>query len=161
MPFTAGQKLRASNLGQLSSSAQYTAASNQTIGNNADTIVAFGTADITSSLVTRNTSGVGHTFTLNASGLWTIGFTVQFAAGAAGQRTAFLYTPSSVRHVQQGGDAEADAVNTLHASVCKYFASGAILAVGVYQDSGGNLTLNSVPLFAVGRIDLACILPEG
>lgn len=160
MPFTAGQKLKASNLGQLSSTAKYTSNANQTIGNNADTIVAFTTADITSSLVTRATSGVGHTFTLNASGIWTIGFTVQFAAGAAGQRTAFLYTPSSVRHVQTGGDAESDAVNTLHASVTMYFAATSIVAVGVYQDSGGNLTLNSTPVFGFNRIDLACILPQ-
>lgn len=160
MPFTAGQKLRASNLGQLSSTAEYTSSANQTIGNAADTIVAFATADITSSLVTRNTSGVGHTFTLNAAGLWTVGFCVQFAAGATGQRTAFLYTPSSVRHKQAGGDAESDAVNTLALSITKYFASGTILAVGVYQDSGGNLTLNSVPTFGFNRIDLACLLPQ-
>jgi hypothetical protein len=160
LPFLAGQKLRASNLGQLSSTAQYQAASAQSINDSTATVVAYGTANITSSLVTRSTSGAGHKFTLGASGLWSVTTTVQFAANATGERRLNIEDSLGLWHCStiDHGDGAHPAILSL--SITKWLAEGDYLQVEAYQTSGGALNLDANSITALGRIDIACLFAE-
>jgi hypothetical protein len=157
----AGQKVRVGNLGQLSTTAQYQASSSQTIGTaGTPAVVAFGTADTTSDLVTRSTEGAGHKFTLNASGIWSVTATVSFAANATGERRLNLEDSLGLWHcsVLDHGDASHPAI--LHVSITKFLTSGDYVKAEVYQTSGGNLNLDANALTALGRINLACIIAD-
>lgn len=160
MAFYAGQKLKASNLGQLSTTAQYQATVDQTIANNGQVFVAFGQANITSSLVTRGTSGAGHTFTVNASGLWWLSTTVRFAALATNSREAWMEGPvGRICSSSQAGSSGSP--STIQLSALIWADSGSAFAVGVFQNSGGSATLSFDTTNALGRIDIAYILGEG
>lgn len=160
MAFLAGQKVRASHLGQLSSTAQYQAASTQSINDSTATPVAFGTANITSSLVTRSASGVGHKFTLGASGLWSVTTTLQFAANATGERRINIEDSLGLWHCStiDHGDGAHPSIQSL--SITKWLASGDYIQVEAYQTSGGALNLDANSITALGRIDLVCIFAE-
>jgi hypothetical protein len=160
LAYYAGQRVRASNLGQLSSTAQYQAAVAQSINNITATPVAYGTADITSAYVTRSASGVGHKFTLGASGLWTVSTTIQFAANATGERRVNIEDSLGLWHCSElhSGDGSHPAI--IHLAFTKYLTSGDYIQVEVYQSSGGALNIDANSLTALGRINFACILVE-
>lgn len=160
MAFLAGQKLRASNLGQLSSTAQYQAAVAQSIGDTSATVVAFGTADTTSALVTRSTQGAGHKFTLGASGLWSVSTTIQFAANVNGERRINLEDSLGLWHCSENSGASGAFPILMTIGFTKYLSSGDYVLVKAYQTSGGALNIDANSLLAAGRINLACILAE-
>jgi hypothetical protein len=160
MAFYAGEKLKASAVGQLSTTAQYQASVDQTITTSTVTFVAFGTANITSSLVTRAASGSGHTFTVNASGLWIITSSIRYAALATGNREAWIAAPAG-RLANAGVPGSAGGFASLLLSWCGWLDAGNAYAIGTYQDSGSNATLTHDTLNALGRIDFAYILGEG
>lgn len=161
MAFYAGQKLKASNLGQLDHYAQYQSSAGQVIGTAADTVLAFGTDNITSSLVTKSTTGAGHKFTLNAAGIWSITATARFPGTATGQRAAHFKDSLGLWIHSTSQPASATAPAGLHLTITKYFAANDTVQFEVYQDSGGNITTDSNSTLAWGRIDIVCILKEG
>lgn len=159
MAFYAGQKIKAANLGQLTTTAQYQATSNQTITSASQGFVLLSGINRSSSLVTRATSGSGHVFTLNASGLWSFTSTVRFAAQANGSRESWLQIGAErLCACAQAGSASSP--STLSLSITEWFDEGDQIAVGVYQDSGSNATLVANATNAEGRLDLAYLLGE-
>lgn len=162
MAFYAGQKLRTDELGQLSTTARYQHDANQSISNSTVTECLYTLASRSSTLVTKATSGAGHKFTLNASGIWTIGFTERFAAAANGFRESWLEHSDGTRIVNspiQQGTASNDAM--LHASLTAWFNSGEYVIVKLYQNSGGAINRTFNTTFGWCRLDLAYILGEG
>lgn len=161
MAFLAGQKLRAGDLGQLNTSAQYTGSVAQTIPNGADTVVAFGTADYTTSYVTRSASGAGHTFTLNVPGLWAVAAYVRWTtvgASGTGEKAMHIEDILGLWHGVSAIPAETDAPVSNHVSFVKYLSAGDSITVEVYQNSGGTEDLEQNAVFGTPRINLALIL---
>lgn len=160
MPFYAGQKLRASNLGQLSTTAQYQNASTQSIPDSTDTVIAFGTDQFTSSLITKSTQGAGHKFTFGTNGIVSVTTTIQFAANATGERAIHFEDSLGLWHGSVNNHGDSGNPTILNLGITKYFASGDWIVVEAYQTSGGALNVDSNALLALGRIDLAYILVE-
>lgn len=157
--FRAGQRVRASELGQLSSTAQYQQSSNMTIATASSTFVSFAQANVTTSMVTRNASGAGHTFTLNKAGIWIITASVRFDPLATNSRQAWIQLGGGrLNSASQAGSASAP--STMPLATCQWFDAGSVVAIAVYQDSGGNATLLAGVSTAEGRVDLAYILGE-
>lgn len=160
MVMRAGQKLTAAELGQLSSTAQYQQTSNMTIPTASNTFVSFSQNNRTTSMVTKQASGSGHTFTLNKSGLWAITASVRFDPAATNSRQAWIEGPGGARYNTASMPASNTAPSTLVLGTCQWFDSGTVVAITVYQDSGGNVTLLAGATTAEGRVDLVYILGE-
>jgi hypothetical protein len=162
MAIRAGTKLRAGNFGQLSSQAQYTASSTQTINSGSDTVIAFGTADYTSAYVTRNVSGVGHVFLLNVSGLWAVSATLRWSttgASATGEKACHLEDALAQWHCSSSIPASTTTPVTHQLSFVKYLESGDTITLKGYQSSGGTEDLEYSPVnFYTPRINLGLIL---
>lgn len=145
MQFTAGQKLRAADLTYVAGTgtdAQYTAATAQSLGNLADTMIAFGTTNRATSLLTQSAVTPGHRFTINRSGLWSVSATVRVAIGSgAGERYMQVRTTAGDVIVAQGQPvpSSAGAPSTLSVDRTRYIAAGTILEVTVWQASGATL----------------------
>lgn len=159
MAFYAGQKLRASQLGQLSTTAQFQATANQSIPNNALTFVAFGTTLIASDLVTRTVSGAGHIFTLEKSGIWIAAFGVRYAAAAGGVRDAWIQDGVG-RRISSSQAGSSAAESSLSACLPSWFNAGDVIAVATLQNSGGAVNANASTPSGYGRLDIAYILGE-
>jgi hypothetical protein len=153
VPYYAGQKLKASDLGQETTTAEYNAASNQSIPNNADTTIAFGTTNLTSTLVTRSTSGAGHKFTLGRSGLWVVSASIRFTAAATGERAMNLATAAG-RFANSSHPGSSGSASNLFIEIVKYFASGTEIHIGVFQNSGGALNSEGLNSDAYGRFNI-------
>jgi hypothetical protein len=119
---------------------QYRAASNQTLSNNADTVLAFATTETSSPVVTRATSGVGHKFTLSQTGLYCVTATVRFAAGAAGSRFIELRNAAQNTRYVAAGDEGGPSAATRTFSITRGFSAGQDFVVTATQSSGGNLS---------------------
>lgn len=158
MPWTAGQKARARGFGGLHSAAQYNSNAGQSIPNSVDTKVLFTTPNVTSDLVTQATSGAGHKFTLEVSGIWSVQATVRFPATATGERFARLTNSLGLTHHACSAPGSASSSATLLLSICKYLAAGDFVCVEMFQNSGGSITTDSNALAAYGRIDITGIL---
>jgi len=119
---------------------QWRAGANQTLPNATDTVLAFGTTETTSAVVTRATSGSGHKFTLANTAFYAITATVRFAAGAAGSRFIELRNSAqNTRFVACGNDGGPSAA-TRTFSITKSFPAGQELLVSATQSSGGSLS---------------------
>lgn len=160
MAFSAGQKMRASHFGQLSTTARYQAASTQTITHNTGTVVAFGTALVTSSLVTRSTTGAGHLFTFGASGLWYVGTNIRWAALATGIREMWIDS-GGTRLMSSAATGSSGSDANLFCSTCRWFNSGDSVSVRVYQFSGGNADITPNVGFGWNIVEFAYLLGEG
>lgn len=161
MPFYAGQKLRAGDLGQLSTSAQYSGASSQTITTATDTVVAFATADFTTSYVTRTTTGAGHLFTLLVGGLWMVSTTVRWSttgASATGEKACHAEDNLGEWLFSSSIPASTTTPVTHMMSTTKYFAAGATVQVEVFQNSGGSEDLEQSAIFGTPRINFTMVL---
>jgi hypothetical protein len=121
---------------------QWRASSSQSIPSGTDTVVAFGTVEVSSAIVTRASNGSGHQFTLTEAGIWATTVTVRFPAGDAGSRFIELQNSAgTARHVADGrpvGEAEA---STCHFSVTKRYAANSIIRVIAAQNSGSSMSL--------------------
>lgn len=160
MVMRAGQKLTAAELGQLSSTAQYQQTSNMTIPTSSNQFVSFAQNNRTTAFVTKQTSGSGHTFTLNKSGLWAITASVRFDPAGTNSRQAWIEGPGGFRYNTAAMPASATSPSTMPLATCQWFDSGTTIAVTVFQDSGGNVTLLAGANTAEGRIDLVYIMGE-
>lgn len=139
--------------GEVSTGAEYNATSAQTVATSSDTVIAFGTENVASSLVTRGTSGAGHTFTLNRAGLWQIGVTLRYNGVAANRETYIEIRESGY------GIMAADSVvtnlnlaTTMHCTVSKVFEATDVVFARTFQSSGGNL--NTIETQGWTRINL-------
>lgn len=121
---------------------EWKASSIQSIPHDSHTRVAFGTQVVGSSVVTRNTFGSGHSFTLVEDGCYSIACIIRFAAGVAGgNRYAAIYnTSDSAVFAANGNDGGPGAV-TLQLAVTDRFVAGTALYVTTVQVSGVALSL--------------------
>lgn len=118
---------------------QWRASANQTLTNAVDAVLAFGTTETTSAVVTRATSGTGHKFALANTATFAIAATVRFAPGTAGSRFIELRDAAQTTGYVSSGDQGGPAAATRHFSIVKGFAAGTELVVVGSQSSGGNL----------------------
>lgn len=153
MAYYAGQKLRASDLGQSTTCAEYNNSASQTIGTGSDTKVAFGTTNTTSTLVTRTVDGVGHSFTVNDDGIWAITTTMFWGAVATGERWTRITVNGSPMHsaAQQAPGALFIVENV---TLIRPLSNGDLVHVIVFQNSGGNRDIGSDNTNGLGRINL-------
>jgi hypothetical protein len=119
---------------------QYRASANQSIPNNTDTVIGFGTTETASAVVTRATSGSGHKFTLTNTATYAITAVVRFAAGAAGSRFIELRNSAQSTGYVSDGDQGGTAAATRSFSLTKAFTAGTELVVIAAQSSGGALS---------------------
>jgi hypothetical protein len=126
--------------GLISAEAEYNAAGAQNINNITDTLVALGTTNRSTGLVTRATDGVGHKFTLNATGRWGVTFTHRWAAAAGGERTANISLNGATAFIATQCSSGVATVPTTHnVSIMRGFTAGDVIRCGCYQSSGGVL----------------------
>lgn len=120
------------------------ASSGQSIPNGVDTVVGFGTTELTSPVVTRSTSGAGHKFAVSETGTYSIAVTVRFPDGSAGRRFIELRNSAQTYRypgASQGGRVEDDPM-TLAFSTVVPLTAGAELVVVAAQNSGSSLVLD-------------------
>jgi len=134
--------------------AEYNAASNQTYTSAVQDVVAFGTANTTSSLVTRSTDGTGHRFTLGRAGLWGFSTVIRWNTSTADERYILLTgtTPLGASGFWLGS---LTGPVTLHCSAVRYMALNDFVRVECWQNTGATRTLQSDNTAAWGRINLA------
>lgn len=120
--------------------ATYAASAAQAISNSTDVVVAFGVAQATDSAVTRNTSGGGHSFTLNQTRLWTVSATLRFAQNATGGRTFELRAGSTIL-AKASGPQNQDAPYTANLSVTRKLTSGTVITAIARHNAGTGLAL--------------------
>lgn len=120
---------------------QWRASANQSLSNSNDTVLGFGVTETSSTVVTRATSGVGHKFTLGATGIYSVSATVRFASGAAGPRFIELRNSAqNARYASHGVYNGGTAACTLNLAVTRQFTTGQELVLIATQTSGGLLT---------------------
>lgn len=113
----------------------------QTLTSGTDQRIQFTTDNVTTALVTKASSGTGHTFTLNRAGIWSVYTTLRWASANTGIRIVAIRETAGGQITSQGGIQAAANNQNNHATVTRYFASGTILDVAGYQDSGANRDL--------------------
>lgn len=119
---------------------QWKASAAQSLANGADTVLAFGTTETSSSVVLRATSGAGHKFTLLESGCFAITAMCRFAPGTAASRFLGLRNAAqTVEYHSDQGDGGPSAA-TRQFSIVKRFAALADLVVVAAQSSGAALS---------------------
>jgi hypothetical protein len=132
---------------------QWYASSPQSITNNTDTTVAFGTTEKASAIVTRASTGLsgamgaGHKFTLLETGTFAVDCTIRFTSGPTGSRFAGLYVgatspPTSRVGAQQNDGGPAAATRSF--SFTRRWAANTDLLVVCAQSSGSSLSLEPV-----------------
>ena len=120
---------------------QWTPSSAQGIATS-DTVVAFGTTEITSSIVTRSTSGAGHKFTFTEAGFYQVSVTARFSAGLAGRRFVEIRNAAqTARFVSEGFTVSDGDTATVNLSVGKRFAAAAEICVIATQSGQTTLAL--------------------
>lgn len=120
-------------------SATYAGAASQAIATTTDVVVAFPTAQVTDSIVTRATSGAGHSFTLGQTRLWTIAATLRFAAATGGGRTFELRAGGAV--LAKEGDPVVDGPYTRSLSVTRRLPAGTVITAVARHDQGTGIAL--------------------
>lgn len=139
--------------GSVRTDVQFNASVAQSIPNSTYTIIAFGTDNLTSSLVTKATNGAGHQFTLNRAGVWSAQCTLRYVGSANARETygELNGTPGVLAAASQLTNINVP--TTIHFGVTKWFAAGTVLYVRGIQSSGGNL--NTDPTAGWTRLNLA------
>lgn len=145
---------------------QWSAGSAQSIPFNTNTVIAFGTTNQASALVTRATQNAGHKFTVSQTGTYAVDATVRFSSGGAGgnRYLALHAADDSARYAAIGNDGGPGA-STLHLSVVRRFAAGAALTVigAQSQTGGGALSLEPTSAGAptTGWVQISITLVAG
>ena len=120
---------------------QWTPSSAQSIATT-DTVVAFGTTEITSPIVTRSASGAGHKFTLAEAGFYQVTVTARFSAGLAGRRFVEIRNAAqTARFVSEGFTVNDGDTATVNLGVGKRFTAGAEICVIATQSGQTTLAL--------------------
>lgn len=122
----------------------YAASVAQAITNGLNTPVAFATTSVDTALVTKATSGVGHSFTLTRAGIWAIEATVRYASVAVGgERYAEIVVGSTVLQAQGANAAGNTSPITLNVGVEERLASGSVMTVRTFQGTGSSQNLDA------------------
>lgn len=126
-----------------------------TISNATDTALTFNSERFDTDTIHSTVSNTGH-LTATTAGVYVISATIEFAANATGQRTAWLRLNgatliASLTFTAGAADGHAIAITTIYK-----LAATDYVEIGVYQDSGGNLDVisgaNKSPEFAMAKI---------
>lgn len=124
--------------------AQFSAASAQSVATG-NVVCGFGTTDTASPEVVRAANGSGHQFTLGATAIWNITTTVRWAStSATGERYAGIHLPGASGGTPlagQGGNPPTNNPTTLNVALTRYFSSGAVVMVNLFNGTGGTRTL--------------------
>jgi hypothetical protein len=123
---------------------QWRASSAQSIPDSTDTVLGFGTSEITSGVVTRATSGTGHKFTIGSLGTYVVAATVRWADGADGRRFIELRNAAqTVRYpgASVGHRVEDEPCTLAFTSAPLVLAAATELVVIGAQTTGGSLSL--------------------
>lgn len=134
---------------------EYNASAAQGIPNSTNTILAFGTNSLISSLVTKATNGAGHQFTLNRAGLWSITCTLRYVGSVNARETYIDINGTYGVLAAQSTVTNVNVATTQNVSVVKAFPAGTVIYVRGFQSSGG--TLNTDPTAGWSRLNLAWI----
>lgn len=147
--------------GATTQDAEFNMATAQSIANTTDTMVEFGTTNVSSPLVTKAASGTGHTFTLNRSGRWVITTTLRFAANASAGERYFAIRRTGTEVIASTGGVKAAISGpwTANLSVTKRFGVGDVISGWVYQSSGAAASMESNNGAAWGRINFSWVGP--
>lgn len=117
---------------------RWRASSSQTLTSGTDAVLAFGTTELTSSEVTRATSGTGHKFQLEG-GVYCVTAMCRFAAGSNGSR--FLAIRNAAQTTQLiASQHEGALASTRTVSTTDRFVDGAEIVVIAAQSSGASLS---------------------
>lgn len=135
--------------GEVSTHGEYNPSGAQSIPNNSSTKLAFANESISTPLVTKTVSGVGHDFTLNRSGIWSVSVSMRMSS-ATGERHLSV--------ADSAGDIAASnvifaGVAQLNVALTRYFGSGSVINFLMYQSTGG--ALNTTGLFGQSRVHIA------
>lgn len=125
---------------------RYTSATIQSCANISNVVVAHGTAVETHSAITQTTSGAGHRYTFNTTGIWAVMAVARFATGgSAGERyhtlTSDMQSSGEWGLVSWGGYSAATYPTTMGICYIGKFTSGSYVQAEVYQNSAGSLNL--------------------
>ena len=134
--------------------AEYNAATNQVYSSATQDVVAFGTANTTSSLVTRSADGVGHRFTLGRAGLWGFSTIIRWGASTTDERYILL-TGTNPLGASATMIGSFTGPITLTINVVRYMALNDFVRVECWEASGATRSLQSDNTAAWGRINLA------
>ncbi|MEU7817055.1 hypothetical protein [Pseudonocardia sp. NPDC049154] len=148
--------------GEIGSDAAFNGSAAQTIANTTDTIFAAGTTVISSPLVTRTTSGVGHRFTLNRTGRWAFMFNPRWGApGGAigGERYAAIRKGTAVIASNGFISQAQNSPTTMNVNCIQRCTSGEWIEFWVYQNSGGSRDLENNSGASWGRCQLTWLGP--
>jgi hypothetical protein len=120
---------------------QWTPSSAQSVGT-ALTVVAFGTQEISSSVVTRSVQGAGHRFTMTEAGGYIVGLNCRFDAGNAGRRFVEVQNSAqTARFASNGGTVDTGDELSVHLSFPKRFNAGDSIIVVANQTGQTTLPL--------------------
>lgn len=145
--------LTADGTGTVRTDVEFNASVAQTLANSTNTVLAFGTDNLTSSLVTKATSGAGHQFTLNRAGVWSINCTLRYVASVNARETYVEINGSLGVLGAQSVVTNVNVATTLNVGLVKAFSAGVVLEINGFQSSGGNL--NTDPTAGWTRLNLA------
>lgn len=125
--------------------AQFSASSVQSVATG-NVTCAFAATDTASPAVVRAASGAGHQFTLGTSGIWAVTTTVRWAStSATGERYAGIHIPagagSTTPLAGEGDDPPANRPTTINLGLTRYFASGAVVLINLFNGTSGARTL--------------------
>lgn len=151
--------------GGTTSAAQYSASTNQSVPNDVDVAISFGSADRTSAEVVRNayrpdgSVPFGHGFQLLASGIWSLSTTVRYASVTFdGERYVGIHDAVTENPLIGSGwrfEVGLGGTQTLTCAVTRWFDAGDQVYVHTRQKTGGARTLERGPGNGWVRINLA------
>lgn len=162
MVFTAGQKLRASDLNDAFAAddceGEYNMGSDQSISTGASTPLLFGTTNRSSSLITKGTSGAGSTFTVNRDGVWACSAVIRYQSGGSSAYSGATIRVSSAPHATSAVTTSGIVILTPVIAAIR-LAAGTVLDVQAYHERGVSATVRADNANADGRLYLAYLHP--
>ncbi|MFR9804619.1 hypothetical protein ACL02T_20385 [Pseudonocardia sp. RS010] len=161
MAFTAGQKVRAADLNDALAAAgceaQFNMAVDQSAAHATVVPVLFGTTVVSSTLVTKGTSGSGSTFTLNRAGVWTASATIRYQSGGSSAFSSVYCTLNGTQIVSQA--VTTSSILVLHVALTFRANLNDVLTINVYHERGSSVTIKADNTNALGRLNLAWLHP--
>lgn len=141
--------------------AQYSATGNQSVPLNTDTVVAFGTANLSSDYIVRYTRGVGHEFELTIGGLYSAACTLRYPGAGSGptgtMRSRLMSTASATEPIIEDEIHDDTRPTTLSWSITRRFAAGARIYVATRNTSSTARALDRGVNGSTVRLNLALV----
>lgn len=141
--------------------AQYSASGNQSVPLNLDTVVGFGTAQLTSDYIVRYPRSVGHEFELTIGGLYSVACTLRYPGAGSGptgtMRSRLMSTASATEPIIEDEIHDDTRPTTLSWSITRRFAAGARLYVATRNTSSTARALDRGVNGSTVRLNLALV----